>query len=97
MKVGVITKPNTKGQIVIPKEFRRALDINKDDLLNLVIRGNGIYIYPVSEMVPKIETKSAYLKVLERTRGSWQKDASPLNKQKRNFELSASRKRKKVW
>lgn len=101
MKVGIIAKTNQKGQIVIPKKFREALGINKDSLLNLIVRGNGIYIYPVDEVISFIETKTktenVYLKILEKTKGRWTENWNKLRKKRRSIELSASKKRKKVW
>ena len=69
MKVGIITKTNQKGQIVIPKKFRSVLGIRTNDLLNLVIRGRGIYICPVTEVITSSEDENSYLKILEKTRG----------------------------
>lgn len=98
MKIGNIAKPNAKGQIVIPKEFRKVLGIDKNVLLNLVLRGGGIYLYPIFEVAPKIDGENSYLKVLEKTRGKWSENWQALAKEKRAIELSASVKRKKeAW
>ena len=50
MKLGVITKPNEKGQIVIPKEMRKLLGISVNDLLHLFVRGGGLFIQPISDV-----------------------------------------------
>lgn len=73
MNVGVIIRPNGKGQIVIPKEFRDNLGIDVNVPFNLVMRGKGIYIYPVVDVVATAETESSYLDILEKTKGAWQK------------------------
>lgn len=98
MKVGVITKPNQKGQIVIPKKMREVLGINDNVALNLILRGNGIYIYPVEEVVAKGERESSYLEILQKTQGTWRKeDWGTVRKKRRKIELTASKKRKQAW
>lgn len=97
MKVGVIIKPNQKGQVVIPKEFRKILGIKNNVPLNIVVRGRGIYIYPVSEVITTAESESSYLKILEKTRGKWKEPWEKLRKKRRAVELSASKKRKQIW
>ena len=98
MKVGIITQPNAKGQVVIPKEFREALGIKKNISLNMMIRGNGIYIYPVFDVTSAIESEPSYLKILEMTRGEWKgEEGDKARARKRKFEISASKKRKEVW
>ena len=98
MKVGIIAKTNQKGQVVIPQKMRKALGIEPGTVLNLVLAGRGIYLYPVEEVVTKTERENSYLKILERTQGSWKKeDWQVLRKKRRKIELSASKKRKKKW
>jgi len=74
MNIGTITKPNIKGQIVIPKQMRDTLGIKENTPLNLVVRGNGIYIYPIAQIVAKSENVSSYSKLLEKTQGAWAGD-----------------------
>lgn len=98
MKVGTITTPNIKGQIVIPKEVRDALKIGVNVPLNLVVRGGGIYLYPVEEVVSKVESESSYLEILKKTQGSWSGDDWEKTERKRKrIELQESKKRKKQW
>ena len=97
MKVGIITKTNQKGQIVIPKEIRESLGIDANVALNLVLRGRGIYIYPVEEVITKVERESSYLRILEKTQGSWEKANWKFLRKRRKIELSASKKRKRKW
>lgn len=98
MNVGIIAKPNQKGQIVIPKEYREALGIDVGVLLNLIMRGGGIYIYPISEVVGATELEGSYLKVLEKTKGKWiEKDWVKSRGKRKKLELSASRKRRQQW
>ena len=97
MKLGIITRPNEKGQIVIPKEMRRVLGIGAKDSLHLFVRGGGLFIQPISDVVPKIGNADNYLRVLERTRGAWGKAKKIGEKQKRTVELAASQTRKKAW
>lgn len=98
MNVGIIAKPNQKGQIVIPKEFRDALDINVNVPLNLIMRGKGIYIYPIAEVVSIAETESSYLNILEMTKGAWGKENwKKLRRKRKKIELTASKERKQGW
>lgn len=98
MKVGIITRPNAKGQVVIPKEFRESLGITKNISLNMMIRGNGIYIYPIFGVVSATESESSYNKILGITKGAWKdKNKHRLRAQKRKIEILASKKRKEVW
>ncbi len=98
MKIGTIAKPNQKGQIVIPKKMRRALGIDADVSLNLVLRGSGIYIYPVQEVITKGEKENSYLEILQKTQGTWaQENWGSLRKKRNQTELAASEKRKQVW
>jgi AbrB family looped-hinge helix DNA binding protein len=98
MKIGSFTTPNDKGQIVIPKEMRDALHIDTNATLNIILAGNGIYIYPVEEFLTKVEGESSYIKLLEKTKGSWKDDNSDmLHKKKSQIELEASKSRKKAW
>ena len=98
MKVGIIAKTNQKGQVVIPQKMRKALGIGAGTVLNLILAGRGIYLYPVEEVVTKTEKESSYLKILARTQGSWKKeDWESLGRRRRKVELLASKKRKKKW
>ena len=97
MKVGIITKPNDKGQVVIPKEMRNALGINANVLLNLVLVENGIYIHPVTEVLTKSDTDSSYSKLLEKTQGAWGDEEDPLAKRREQLELEQVIARKKPW
>lgn len=98
MKVGTITRSNQKGQVVIPKQMREALGIDSSVFLNLVLRGSGIYIYPVEEVVARGEKESSYLEILQKTQGAWaREDWDSLRKKRRKTELVASKKRKQAW
>lgn len=97
MNLGVITKPNSKGQIVIPKKYRDMLGVNEKVYLNITIRDTGFYIQPLGNVLINKRDKS-FLKVLEETRGAWAGDDWPeTEKRRRKIELEASRKRKNAW
>lgn len=98
MNIGIITKPNTKGQIVIPKNIRDTLGIGEDTPLNLVVRGNGIYIYPIAQIVAKTEKVSSYSKLLEKTQGAWAGDDWDVTEaRRRKIELKAAKKMRESW
>lgn len=98
MKIGMITTPNDKGQIVIPKRFRDALGIDTDSLLNLTLGDNRLYIDLVNEIYNKPQNNEAYLKVLRKTQGAWSGDSWGKNrKARRKIEIAASGRRKQAW
>ena len=98
MNIGIITKPNTKGQIVIPKNIRDTLGIKENTALNLVVRGNGIYIYPIAQIITKAESVTSYSKLLEKTQGAWAGDDwDKTEVKRRKLELKASKKMRESW
>jgi len=100
MKIGIISKPNQKGQIVIPKSIREKLSIDENTPLNIVVKDNGFFVYPV-DIQPKLKTKiekEIYLKILRKNQGSWADDNwEDTKKRRKKIELNASKKRKKIW
>lgn len=97
MKVGSLINANDKGQIVIPKAMREHLGINSGVVLNIQLVGQGIYVYPVSEVIGKTEAESSYLQLLAKTRGAWAGPKARATKQRSALELQASAKRKRAW
>lgn len=98
MKIGSFMQTNTKGQIVIPKSIRDALGIDPNVTLNITLAGKGIYIYPVEEFLSKIDKESSYIRLLEKTKGTWKdEDWSRSRKKRSETELKASKLRKKLW
>lgn len=98
MKVGSFTTTNDKGQLVIPKDMRDALGIDSSVTLNLVLAGNGIYVYPVEEFITKSETESSYLRLLGKTMGTWaNEDWDKIEQDRARIELEASKSRKNQW
>lgn len=97
MKVGYIAKSNKKGQIVIPKEVREALGITTNASLNIVMRENALYVYPIKEVLGESEKDDSYIKILEKTKGTWKDDDwDETAKKRKKIELAAS-KRRKAW
>ena len=98
MNLGYIVEPNSKGQVVIPKDVRTKLEISKGDLLNLVVRGDGIYLHPIRQVVPKLVKSDAYGKILAKTQGTWAGDSwEETEKKRRVIELKAAKARKTAW
>ncbi|MDO8570752.1 MAG: AbrB/MazE/SpoVT family DNA-binding domain-containing protein [Candidatus Daviesbacteria bacterium] len=98
MKIGSFATTNNKGQIVIPKEMRDILAIDTNVVLNLILAGKGIYLYPVTEFLTKAEGESSYLKLLEKTKGTWKNENwDKLREKKSKLELESSNLRKNVW
>ena len=98
MKVGTITTPNAKGQIVIPKKMREALGIDANRKVNIVMENNGIYIHPITQIITEGETESSYSKLLEKTQGAWAGDDwDETEAKRRKIELKASKRLRKPW
>ena len=99
MKIGIVTKPNEKGQIVIPKEMRDALGVGPETQLHITARGRGIYIYPIQDIIPFTEdAHSSYVNILKKTRGKWASEKwGETREARKKTELKASRSRKKAW
>ena len=100
MKIGILTKPNEKGQIVIPKEIRDRLDISKDTGLNILVGDTGFYVYPINQVFMRKNMGSSYLELLKRTQGAWGKETLVEKRRRlkqRKIELKASERRKNAW
>ena len=98
MKVGFITRPNQKGQIVIPQEMRKSLDITSNTSINLILRGGMIFLLPIDEVITKAERESSYSEILKKTQGSWKNDDwNKISQKRKQIEIKASLNRKKVW
>lgn len=100
MNIGVITQPNSKGQIVIPAKFREALELDSDVHLSLTLVGEGIFIQPVTASTKIPTSNDAFLALLEKTQGAWgplSKEEEKKEKARRKLELDASKRRKNAW
>lgn len=100
MKVRIIIKLNQKGQIVILKEIRKSLGMGTDAFLNVIQRGQGIYLYPVRGVIDYPQGEESYSAILMRTKGAWKGDGSQGvsgEKKRRSIELQASKRRKQAW
>lgn len=97
MNVGYIVEPNSKGQIVIPKSVRDKIGIDKDILLNLTVRGNGIYLTPIKHVISDLNEEDYYIKILEKTQGAWGTLDNETFKRRRKIELKAAKARKNQW
>lgn len=97
MKIGIIARPNQKGQIVIPKKIRDTVGIVPDVPLNIVVQGAGVYLYPIRAVVSNSLGVQSYLKILAKTKGSWsERDWRGYGKQRRR-EQASTRQRKTAW
>lgn len=84
---------------MIPQKIRKALGIDANRPLNVVMRDNGIYISPIREVISDVAEENSYHKILEKTRGAWRGDKSweKVQKQRRKVELEAARRNKRAW
>lgn len=99
MNASAITIANEKGQVVIPKPVRDKIGIRKGMLLKVALRGNGVYLYPITDILTAEDRDESYLKVLERTQGAWADDKGWARRAgiRRKRELAAARRLKHAW
>ncbi len=71
MQIPTITKPNIKGQIVIPKKLRDELGIGPETLVEITKQGRGLYVAPMGGSGAAGDSNQAWLDVLKRTQGAW--------------------------
>ncbi len=91
-----ISYTNEKGQIVIPSEYRKSLEIDRTVPLLFQLSGNIITITPVKSVITKISGEDSYIEVLKRTRGKWGKIRKVASMRK-NLEINASKRRRGEW
>ena len=46
------------------------MGIDANVALHMVLKGRGIYLYPIHEVAGNMDTEQSYAKVLERTQGA---------------------------
>ena len=89
---------DTKNLFVIPKNIRDSLEIDSSVTLNITVSGYGIYISTVTAFVTKSDIESSYLKLLEKTRGTWvSEDWNKTREARSSTEIEASKRRKTSW
>jgi len=94
----IITSTNQKGQVVIPTDYRKALEINESTPLQITLVGHSVHIHPIEDVRIKSDTEDSYKYALDRTRGKWANDDwSKLSKKRAQIELKASKERKAGW
>jgi AbrB family looped-hinge helix DNA binding protein len=92
-----ITKPNIKGQIVIPKEIRKKLNISADTWLNIDLKGNSIHITTLHKSPSTPNSRSIAIDVIKYTAGTWQdEDWKAIENERHCIEQNASITRKKL-
>ena len=98
MNLGTIAKSNSKGQLVIPKKIRDKLGINTDMLLNITLRGDGIFIRPLEKSLETSDSRKISLELLKKTAGAWKDDDwQATEKKRREIELNSAKARRNAW
>lgn len=98
MNVGIVARPNLKGQIVIPKQFRDKLGIDENVLLTITLKAGGLFVTPMERGVGTPDSRQLSLTILKKTAGTWMADDwDTTERNRRKIELSASKFRKKAW
>ena len=98
MNLGIISQPNAKGQVVIPKKYRDELGLDEDTLLQITLQGNGVYIAPLENVSGSADSRKLFAEILKKTAGAWANDSWVKTAvQRKKLELAASKKRKTSW
>ena len=100
MKLQLVAQTNKKGQFVIPKVAREKLGITEGTLLEIVVRDQGLYLYPIKTQARDTNSHESFLRLLRKTAGAGEKESIEEKKrdeEQHNLEIEASAKRKKAW
>ncbi len=98
MNLTTIAKPNSKGQIVIPKKFRLELNINETVFVNLILKPNGVLITPLNKSTISSDSKVIFQEILKSTSGAWKNDDwDKTEKRRGKIEIQAAKSRKTEW
>lgn len=100
MKNVTISKPNSKGQVVIPKPIRDELGINPNVYLRITSVGTSIFMHPITNTATTASESLPFSEILKKTQGAWAKDWPALKKtfaKRHALELKAAQKRKQAW
>lgn len=101
MQISTLTKPNIKGQIVIPKKLRDKLGISHETTIEIIEQGRGFFVAPVSGYsVRASDGNKAWLEVLKRTQGAWGPETAEEKKHRLAMERRerlAVKKMREAW
>ena len=98
MIIGKIVNTNNKGQLVIPQEYREMFGITGNMNLNIIPKSTGLFIQPITRVIPNTPTDDVYSQILEKTVGAWNDDGfDETTKKRRKIELEASDRRREEW
>ena len=101
MNFGIITYPNAKGQIVIPKKFRDKLAITPKTPVHINTTDHYLTIQPIINTQTIITDPSGYLEILKKTQGAWANENwaeyDRTEKKRGLLESKAIKKLKRSW
>lgn len=98
MNLTTIAKPNSKGQIVIPKKFRQELNIDENVFVNLILKTDGVFITPLNRPQTSSDSNKIFQNVLKMTAGAWKGDDwEETEKRRGQIEIKAAKARKQKW
>ena len=98
MNLTTIAKPNSKGQIVIPKKYRQELNIDENVFVNLILKPDGVLITPLNKSTISSDSKKIFQEILKSTSGAWKGDDwETTEKRRRKIEIQAAKLRKSEW
>jgi hypothetical protein len=103
MNLGTITYTNSKGQLVIPKQYRDKLNITPHTPIQIKLFNLSLTIKPVVGITTSssLTDNNNIIEVLKYTQGAWASDNwskyDQLEKTRHKVELKAAQKMKKIW
>ncbi len=98
MNLTTIAKPNSKGQIVIPKRFRQELNIDENVFVNLILKPDGVLISPLNKSNISSDSKIIFQEILKSTSGAWKDDDWQKTEEKRRkIEIRSAKSAKSKW
>lgn len=93
-----LTNPNAKGQIVIPKVYRDALQISQHTVLAIQLQGKKVVIQPVKSVnLSDSNNKSNYLRALKHTKGTWEDSDYQNYQAQRKLEKKKAQLARNAW
>jgi len=98
MNLTTVTKPNSKGQIVIPKRFRQELNLDENVFVNLILKPEGVLITPLNKPTISSDSKIIFQEILKSTSGAWKNDDwKETEKNRRKIEIQAAKLSRSKW
>lgn len=71
----MVAKVNTKGQMVLPNDYRKKLGIKANSQVEVRLNNNYISISPIKGVISAVSEEDTYASILKDSQGKWGKSA----------------------